>query len=254
MARSKKNKTSIGCLFWIALILLVLVIFLFNRETIQNVLEETGFMEIIQKETEETPPEVKQVEIPEVTAEEPSPEIIIEEPPEETIAPETVIALEVKPATPEPETAVEKSPEPDKRVRRSKMYFIEIQDDGNIVMKDIVRPVYYVNSPLTETMKTLLDGLSGSELNMGLISLIPDQTKLISINLKDNIAYINFTDSFRFNAFGVEGYNAQLKQVVFTATEFSNVESVQILIEGSVIDYMGPEGVYIGKPLSRNDF
>lgn len=260
MARKKKNnKTSIGCLFWIALILLVLVIFLFNREKIQSVLDETGFIEIIAKEREERKPEVEQLETPEevdVTAPETEIQIteipIIEEdtPPEE----ETIIALEVEPETVEPETAVPEKTEAAQKIRRSKLYFIEVLDDGNIMMKDIVRPVYYVDSPLTETVNTLLEGLSSSELNMGLISLIPEQTKLLSISIKNGTAYLNFSDSFRFNSFGVEGYNAQLKQVVYTATEFNNVDSVQVLIEGTLNDYMGPEGVFIGEPLSRDDF
>ncbi|HAK46309.1 MAG TPA: hypothetical protein DCO79_10390 [Spirochaeta sp.] len=261
MARRKKNnKTSIGCLFWIALILLVLVIFLFNRETIQNVIDETGFLDIIAKEREERTPEVEQIEIPE-DEEEPAgvSEVEITSGPATTEEPEqaeedTVIALEVEPETAEPETAAHETPETTQKVRRSKMYFIEIKDDGDIMMKDIVRPVYYIDSPLTETMNTLLEGLSSSELNMGLISLIPEQTKLLSISINGGTAYLNFSDSFRFNAFGVEGYNAQLKQVVYTATEFSSVETVQILIEGSLNEYMGPEGVFIGEPLSRADF
>ena len=166
MARSKKkNKTSIGCLFWIALILLVLVIFLFNRETIQNVLDETGFMEIIQKEKQDKPPEVEQVEVPDDDENVPAaPEIEITETietpeqPSEKPEEEEVIALEVEPEKSEPETAPVETPEPDRKVRRSKMYFIEVGEDGNINLKSIVRPVYYIDSPLTETIKTLLDG------------------------------------------------------------------------------------------------
>ena len=268
MARRKKNnKASIGCLFWIALILLVLVIFLFNRETIQNVLDETGFVEILQNETEDEPPEVEQVEAPEETpagsdvevietpgSNEPAaaPEIAAE--PESKPADETVIELKMEPAEPPPETATTENVEQDRKVRRSRMYFIEINDDGSIQLKDIVRPVYYEDSPLTETIKTLLEGLSSSELNMGLISLIPEETKLLSVSIKGGTAYLNFSDSFRFNSFGVEGYKAQLKQVVYTATEFNNIDAVQILIEGSLNEYMGPEGVFIGEPLSRGDF
>ena len=37
-----RKKSSIGCLFWTALVLLVLVIFLFNRSTIESVLDKTG--------------------------------------------------------------------------------------------------------------------------------------------------------------------------------------------------------------------
>ena len=260
MARTKKNKTSIGCLFWIALILLVLVVFLFNRETIQNVLDETGFIEILQKNKKPENPEVEQVETPEETAQETpenttgtETETIIENPAAGQDE-ETVLTIEVEEQTSTPEETAQEIPEPDKKVRRSKLYFIQVADDGSISLRGIVRPVYFVDSPLTETMKTLLEGLSSSELNMGLISLIPEQTKLKSINLKDGVAFMNFSDSFRFNSFGKEGYNAQLKQIVYTATEFSNINSVQILIDGAKIDYMGPEGVYIGKPLTRSDF
>lgn len=261
MARAKKNKTSIGCLFWIALILLILVIFLFNRETIQNVLDETGFIEVLQNNREKKEPEIEQVE----TEDKPDEKITVTENTPETPEPETeepavsedentVVTIEVEPETTEPLKAPAEIPEPDKKVRRSKLYFIEISESGDISLKGIVRPVYFVDSPLTETVKTLLEGLSSSELNMGLISLIPEQTKLLSINIKDGIAYLNFSDSFRFNSFGKEGYNAQLKQVVYTATEFSTIKSVQILIDGVKIDYMGPEGVFIGNPLSRSDF
>ena len=50
MAKRRKKKASIGCLFWIALILLVLVVFLFNRDRIENVLEATGFIDILNTE------------------------------------------------------------------------------------------------------------------------------------------------------------------------------------------------------------
>jgi len=57
-----------------------------------------------------------------------------------------------------------------------------------------------------------------------------------------------------YNHYGIEGYAGQLKQVVYTATAFPTVQDVQILIEGSKRDYLGGEGVFIGKPLSRNSF
>jgi spore germination protein GerM len=57
-----------------------------------------------------------------------------------------------------------------------------------------------------------------------------------------------------YNHYGVEGYLAQLKQIVYTATTFPSVQDVQILVEGKQKDYLGGEGVYIGKPLSRNSF
>jgi spore germination protein GerM len=255
MARRNKRKNSIGCLFWIALILLILVIFLFNRETIQNVLNETGFLEVLQREKSE--PEVERLETPDGSDEQgdPTDSIQVEiTPPEDPAPDEDTIALEVNPAETAEETPDKEIPEAPQKVRRSKLYFVEINSDGTITQKEIVRPVYYLDSPLTATINTLLEGLSSSELNMGLISLIPEQSKLLSVNIKNGTAFLNFSEGFRFNSFGLEGYNAQLKQIVYTATEFSNIDSVQFMIEGKIKEYMGTEGGYIGSPLSRSDF
>jgi spore germination protein GerM len=76
---------------------------------------------------------------------------------------------------------------------------------------------------------------------------------MLSAAVRDSTAYISFNDDFQFNTYGVEGYIAQLRQLVFTVTEFPNVRDVQILIEGRRIDFMG-EGIWIGSPLSRDMF
>ena len=253
----KKKKSSIGCLFWIALILLVLVIFLFNRNTINAVLEKTGFLQLIEKTQDSDEPDL--IEEPanednsesEVIEDEDGSEPITEITPEEDLTVE--ITPEEEPAeTVEPEQEV---PLADKKIRRSRLYFAEYNDtEGMLYIKSIVRPVYYVNSPLTDTIAALIKGLTPSELNAGMISLIPNGTELISITLTDGIASINFNDTFRFNSLGLEGYTAQLKQIVFTATEFPTVKFVQILIEGKKYDYFGTEGIFIGDPLSKESF
>ncbi len=55
--QDRKRKTSLGVLFWIAAILLILVVFLFNRRNIEQVMESTGLVEVINQRigTEETP-------------------------------------------------------------------------------------------------------------------------------------------------------------------------------------------------------
>ena len=65
---------------------------------------------------------------------------------------------------------------------------------------------------------------------------------------------LNFNDEFEFNTIGVEGYLGQLMQIVYTATAFPTVDSVQILISGEKKDYLGSEGVWIGSPLARSSF
>ena len=46
---------------------------------------------------------------------------------------------------------------------------------------------------------------------------------------------MDFNESFRFNPQGLEALNAQLRQVVYAATEFPSVKEVQVLIEGKKV-------------------
>ena len=103
---------------------------------------------------------------------------------------------------------------------------------------------------MTDVIQALIAGPNGDEKQKGLISLIPPSTRILSATVRGSTAYINFSEDFQYNTYGVEGYAGQLRQIVFTATEFSNVKDVQILIEGRRLDYLG-EGIWIGSPLTR---
>lgn len=137
--------------------------------------------------------------------------------------------------------------------RKERLFFIKVDDDGEITLESVFKSIYVGKTPLTKSIERLLIGPDTQDINMGLLTLIPEDAKLISINIKDRVAYINFNEMFRFNPLGVEGYIAQIKQVVYTATEYDSVDSVQILIDGAIQEYLGPEGVYIGRPISRED-
>ena len=104
-----------------------------------------------------------------------------------------------------------------------------------------------------DVLSIMLAGPSSEEINRGILNLLPKNTRLLSATVRGNTAYISFNEDFLFNTFGVEGYVAQLRQVVWTVTEFPNVTDVQILVEGRRIDYLG-EGIYIGSPISRQSF
>ncbi|MFW5684760.1 MAG: GerMN domain-containing protein, partial [Spirochaetota bacterium] len=60
--------------------------------------------------------------------------------------------------------------------------------------------------------------------------------------------------AFRFNPLGAEGTVAQLLQIIYSSTEFSTVERVQFLVEGEQVDYLGGDGIYVGRPLGRDAF
>jgi len=138
--------------------------------------------------------------------------------------------------------------------RLSIIYFSKVLDDDTYKLISVKRTVRYTNTPLTETLKSLLQGPNTDERSASIITNIPTNTKILSVYIKNNIAYIDLSKDFQYNSYGRESTLAQLKQIVYTTTEFSNISSVQFLIEGKVQTYLGGEGVLINKPLSRNDF
>ncbi len=140
----------------------------------------------------------------------------------------------------------------EKNMRSSTLYFVNVSDENKISLQGIMRPVYYDDSPLTETLTALISGLTSSELNKGLLSLIPTGTEILGISVSNMTATINFNEALSFNNFGREGLEAELKQIVYTATEFSTVDKVQILIDGQKKQFLSTEGVFIGEPLSRS--
>ena len=135
----------------------------------------------------------------------------------------------------------------------AKICFVAIDSDGPVIRKEVGRSVAK-DSPLTNCIISLLSGPTASERATGCRTLIPSGTRLYSASVKNGVATLDFSEEFEFNSYGVEGYLGQLMQIVYTATNFSTVDSVQILIEGQKKGYLGSEGVWIGSPLSRSSF
>jgi spore germination protein GerM len=107
---------------------------------------------------------------------------------------------------------------------------------------------------MLDALQALLRGPSAEETRRGLLSLIPPGTRILSAQVRGSTAYINFSEEFQISTFGVEGYAAQLQQIIWTVTEFSTVQNVQVLIEGRRVDYLGQENIRIGSPLDRSAF
>lgn len=245
-------------MFWTALVLLVLVIFLFNKSTIESVVEKTGLLTYLKRDKKpESEIVVKRTDQPSgetTVAPQAEPDTSPEPVPGRTLEPDTVPAPDSPAVVVVEEPSDEESseaPEPSRKLRRSRVFFVQVDDGGKVALKGVVRPVYYIDSPLTDTLRSLLSGLSADDVRSGLLSLVPAGTELRGISIRGDTAYIDFNESFRFNSFGSEGYKSQLQQIVFTATEFQTVKSVQFLVNGERISYLGPESPYIGDPLSR---
>jgi germination protein M len=267
---TSRSRPSFGVLFWIAAILLIAVLLMFNLPTIRSVLDNTDFVEVVFEERSSGSGETGENEAPapptdltetaeDGTAGDPAEEDGINDngapPDEETDVPE---APAEQPGADETEEIVLAPPVRQEetgpaRTIRGTLYFIRVSDDGRILAEPVTRTIRYDSGPLTGVLNALIAGPTAEDLNNGLLSLLPQGTELLSARVASGVAFLSFNEDFRFNSMGLEGLLAQLQQVVLTATQFSTVDAVQILIDGRTVDYLGGDGVYVGRPLTAQD-
>lgn len=265
--RSRKSRKNQGFLiFWLLFFVVLLFLFLINRENIRETLETAGLWgHFFQSPgTEETGPEPPEPEpepslprppVPSPVTEPRGP-LSVEQPSSETspVVPAPSIT-ETSPAPasqpPAPSSAPSGSSAPAESQRTRAIYFMQVDKSGDILRRQVNRTIPASDSPLLDTLQALLRGPTAEEQRRSFISLIPQGTRLLSAQVRGSTAYLNFSEEFQFNSNGVEGYAAQIRQIVWTTTEFSNVKDVQFLIEGRRIDYLG-ENIRVGSPISRD--
>jgi spore germination protein GerM len=143
-------------------------------------------------------------------------------------------------------------PVPSGGAAETRLWFIQVDEEGTLSRREVRRPASPGDSPLTAAIQSLLAGPSLQEKEKGYVNLIPEGSRLLSVSIADRVVSLNFSEEFEYNRYGVEGYFGQLEQIIYTATAFPTVDSVQFLIEGQRRDYIGGEGVWIGSPLSRS--
>jgi len=272
-AKKAKTKKSSGknvktskpwaVLFWLAFAICIFGLYIFNREKINNGIQiianalssgETPDDKTPEVKDEEPPPPAKQPS----TTQQPATTPVTQAPAQQPAAPSGAKQQpDSTPQTTSSQTAqnpppAQRQPEPAAPATRERvLYFVQVDKSGYASRVQANRRLPVSDSPLTDVVQALIAGPNADEKSKGLISLIPPATKLLSASIRGNTAYLSFNEEFQYNTYGVEGHAGQLRQIVFTVTEFPNVADVQILIEGQRIDYLG-EGVWIGSPVSRD--
>jgi hypothetical protein len=274
-------------IFWVAFFIIVTGLFLVNRDLIRDTLEDTQILNRLSgqnpdayydntRNTSESASADADAETPEVTtvripvpnnarAMIPAPQgvavpVTPAPPAAQTTTPapaaEPPVAASVPMATPAaaPRTtpAAQTSRQtPAPATRERALYFTQIDSAGAILRIKVTRQFPVSDSPLVDSLQALLSGPTADEQRRGIASLIPRGSRILMAQVRGSTAYISFSEDFQYNTYGVEGYAAQLKQIIWTATEFSTVQDVQFLIEGRRVDYLG-EGIWIGSPLGRD--
>ena len=247
--KAPSRHAGIGALFWVCLTVIVVAVGFAAREPI------AGALERMHGNTPAPRPPVPQVTVRPLTGTETAP------PPVTSSYSNNASPAITAPAASQHPGAVTSSSAgtptaatSDTRVRKARLFFASVDQDGAITVKSVLRSIPSSDSPLHDSLVALLKGPTSQELNLGLVSMIPSAAALRSVVVKDDTAVVDFSEGFRFNALGVDAMNAELRQVVYAATEFPTVKQVQLLIEGKKVTYLGTEGVRIDQPLSRASF
>ena len=282
---ARRRKSPVGCLVWLSLVLIIAVVFLAARASIAKAIDGSGLAQLLGagKQTEQqaapaaaphSPPTVQAPEgvVPSDTASRPAAPAPAVSAPTATTAKEpapkasdappqgssTGTPKKAPPAVTKQSTPPARAPAPElppaTQTRQSTLYFVRVDDQGKLTVSGLPRPVSFTDAPLTQTLEALVAGPLAGERSRGYRSLIPSATRIEEIHVEGRTAFISFNEPFRFNPYGRDGLLAQLQQVVYTCTEFGNVDRVQIMIGGKVTDFLGPEGIRIRDPLSRESF
>ncbi|MBN2873474.1 MAG: GerMN domain-containing protein [Spirochaetales bacterium] len=258
------KKSGAGCLIWLLGLLVTLLLFVFSWNEIQETFKATGFSDALGVSADETADASSSDQSADSTARPDDaapirPADPTTEPPADageadgsgddggdgSAATQTPVVTAPVVVTPMQQVS---------STRVTGLFFIRVDDDGVITRHEVKRTIAVSDSPMTDALEALMAGPSTEELARGYISLIPADARLLSARVRGSTAYLDFNEAFMYNRYGIEGYAGQLKQIVYTATGFPTVKDVQILIEGQKREYLGGDGVYIGKPLSRASF
>jgi len=150
-------------------------------------------------------------------------------------------------------------PPPPAGTREQGLFFIQVENDGEyLLLTRVSRTVEVSDTPLIDSLNALLLGPNAREADLGLESFITPGARILNVRIEGRVvenarwdtAVIDFNEDFQYNTRGSEGLYSQLKQIVWTATEFPNVRDVQILIEGDRVEFLHG-GIRIGSPIGR---
>ena len=263
--RSKLGKT--GCLFWLFIFLVIIVIILYRGK---GSFKETFSL----LKNRRTPAEEVDEDRPSVSAETPGDKTGTETDRKQKEAEQKRESqtAETKPVQDEPGTQpggdtvpegtvakVEKAPEKQataavkEKNLKAPLYYVRIDPDGSARLQPVIRSVQFKDTPITRTIESLLNGPTTGERESGLISFIPEGTKLLSAQIRNGHLTLNFSDTFENNYNGREAILFQLSQVMLTSFEFTQVTSLSILINGQNKRYITGEGIPLKEVYTKDD-
>lgn len=117
----------------------------------------------------------------------------------------------------------------------------------------VARQVAATEAVLRAALTELLAGPSPLEQSAGIGTALPPGVELVDVAIAGGVATVDLSSEF-VEGSGTFGETARLAQLVYTATRFDTVESLELRIEGEPVETFGSHGLVIDGPLTRDDF
>ncbi|MCL5408573.1 MAG: GerMN domain-containing protein [Candidatus Omnitrophica bacterium] len=137
-----------------------------------------------------------------------------------------------------------------------KLYFFKTKGHHAVlisIQKKSNKYLLTTNEKIQYAIEELLKGPDKKEKKLNYFSFIPSGTLLNNIEIKNNIAYLDFNKKIESGG-GIENMEGRLSQIVFTTTQFPQIKKVRFLINGKEIKSFSGEGLTdVDKPLGRNN-
>lgn len=131
------------------------------------------------------------------------------------------------------------------------VYFLKLDEKSEKIYLSTVKRKLPDKQLLTLTLEQLIKGPTQYEQGKGYITAVPSHLKIRNIDIKGKTAEIDFNGVIEEGAAG-DILLKRIQQIVNTATQFDNIDSIIIKINGQRRKTIGGDGLSIGGPLRRS--
>jgi spore germination protein GerM len=131
-----------------------------------------------------------------------------------------------------------------------KVYWLKDEAEHLVLVPEAI-------TPTTDAPEVILTELFGELLENppkdGLINTIPENTKLLKVEVNDDGIVIDLSTEFTSGGGGASMIG-RLAQVLYTATSFSPDAAVWLKVAGEPLELLGEEGLEVAQPITRKVF
>jgi len=139
--------------------------------------------------------------------------------------------------------------EPEELTRETIIYY---EDDAGYLVP-VMRKIPWVEGIAKYTLRVMMDTPEQQEdlMMMGLRPLLPADTEILGMSIKDGIAKLDLNDAVLKCKDAAEESN-MIQGIVLTLAGFSTIDKVQFMFNGKILDTM-PHGTVVKEPIGPAD-